>query len=295
MSITLFTCPKAFQGEIDVIQRNAVESWKALGADCDIVLVAAEEDTARMAAELGVRCTQDVETTALGTPLLPSVFRSAESLAEGDFLAYVNADIMLSRDFIDAIDQCRPYESFMMVGERLDTNIVGPVRFESKDAARDWFDRTRPNATTAGEEAIDYFVFRKGFFRDIPPFALGRTSWDNWILYYARSSGARLIDASQRVTAIHQNHDYTHAKEKTKDGVWGSDEAEQNRRLAGGNFFYLYDANYELLEEGIRPTASDEHIRRRMQRLKEYRPRRWRMLLTWTLRYRYCRRAYQRL
>ena len=97
------------------------------------------------------------------------------------------------------------------------------------------------------------------------------------------------------VTAIHQNHDYAHAKEQTKDGVWSGDEADQNRALTGGNFFYLYDSNYELHPQGIHPTRSDEHIRRRMQRLKEYRPALWNALLMWTLRYQYCRLAYRSL
>lgn len=288
--LTIFTCPKPFEGHIGVIQRNAIRSWRAMGPDCEVIMVAAEEDTEDVAREFGVGCAVNIDKTETGTPLLSSVFAAAEESALHDYLAYVNADIMLSSDFLDSVQRCMDHGPFMMVGERRDTDITEPVTFEDPASACAWFAEMRRRGSSAGEEAIDYFVFNKGFFADIPPFALGRTSWDNWILYYARSSGARLIDASACVTAIHQNHDYGHAREKTQEGVWRGDEAERNRALTGGHFFYLYDCNYQLTADGVEPTVSDEHIRRRMQRLKEYRPLAWNLLLNWKLRYFYCRR-----
>jgi len=57
---------------------------------------------------------------------------------------------------------------------------------------------------------LDYFIFPCGLFRDIPPFAVGRPAWDNWLVYKARSLGLPVIDATKMVTAIHQNHAYSH-------------------------------------------------------------------------------------
>jgi hypothetical protein len=36
----------------------------------------------------------------------------------------------------------------------------------------------------------------------------GRVYWDQWLAWKAKSTGAKLVDASRSVTAIHQNHDY---------------------------------------------------------------------------------------
>jgi len=55
---------------------------------------------------------------------------------------------------------------------------------------------------------IDYFVFREGFCLDrLPDFVIGRVYWDQWLAWKAKSTGAKLVDASRSVTAIHQNHD----------------------------------------------------------------------------------------
>ena len=42
--------------------------------------------------------------------------------------------------------------------------------------------------------AIDYFVYPRGMFGEIPQFALGRWYWDQWLVYRARRLGGALID-----------------------------------------------------------------------------------------------------
>jgi hypothetical protein len=55
---------------------------------------------------------------------------------------------------------------------------------------------------------IDYFVFPKDLWGTIPPFALGRAYWDNWLLYAARRRRAVVVDATPVVLAVHQEHAY---------------------------------------------------------------------------------------
>jgi hypothetical protein len=37
---------------------------------------------------------------------------------------------------------------------------------------------------------------------------IGRVFWDQWLVWKAGSMGAAVVDASEAVMAIHQNHDY---------------------------------------------------------------------------------------
>src|SRR6202041_150428 len=57
-------------------------------------------------------------------------------------------------------------------------------------------------------DAVDYFLFSRHLYRDLPPFVVGRVYWDHWLVWKARSTSVPVIDASADVLAIHQNHDY---------------------------------------------------------------------------------------
>ena len=69
------------------------------------------------------------------------------------------------------------------------------------------------------------------------------------------------------VTAVHQNHDYSHASGGAKEVVWTGPEAAANLKLAGGpdRQFTLYDANLLLTPKGLVPAAQPEHLRRAKQ------------------------------
>ena len=82
---------------------------------------------------------------------------------------------------------------------------------------------------------------------------IGRPGWDNWLLWYALSSGARLIDASA-IVAAYQNHDYGCHPDGEK-GVWHGEEAQNNCALLENHrkFATLDDATHLLGPEGCRP------------------------------------------
>jgi hypothetical protein len=68
--------------------------------------------------------------------------------------------------------------------------------------------RARTQGKQLSGDWIDYFVFRKGLYKELPDLVIGRVFWDQWLVWKARASGAALLDATDAVTAIHQNHDY---------------------------------------------------------------------------------------
>ena len=232
--LTFFTTAKPFRAHIGIIQRNALQSWKALHPDIEIILFGADEGAAEVAQEFGLRHEPHVACNELGTKRLNYLFARAQAIARHEILCYINCDIILMQDFCRAIERVRAaHREFLMVGRRWDTDITAPLAF----AHPDWQDDLRDLALRRGRrrtaEWIDYFAFSRGVYGpDMPPFVL-RVFWDNWLVWKALDSGKPVVDASRAVMAVHQNHDYSHHPQG-KPGVWNGEEARRNAQLAGG-------------------------------------------------------------
>ncbi len=250
--LTLFTTPKPFRGHIKTIQTNAIQSWTLLHPQCEIILFGDEEGTAEIASHFKIHHISRVECNEYGTPLISSMFKIAQETAHHPLIGYVNADIILLSDFVPALQRVL-WPAFLVVGQRWDIDIKEPVDFSRAD----WEKQLRTQLLEAGKlhppTGIDYFVFPRGQFRDIPPLVVGRAGWDNWIIYHTRRMKIPVIDATKVITAVHQNHDYSHHP-AGKAGVWGGAEARQNRTLAGGHrhVFNIHDSDWVLSSRGIR-------------------------------------------
>jgi hypothetical protein len=237
--LTLFAIPKHFRGHIATIQRNAITSWTHLTPRPEILLFGDEEGTAEISAELSLRHFPIVARNEFGTPLLDDLFRKAAEQASSPLLGYVNADIILTDDFCVATDCVRAkYEKFMMVGRRWDLDWREPLDFSQPG----WADAIREQALRANVQRpgnyIDYFVYSRGLCGALLPLAIGRFSWDNFLLWRARSEGAELVDVSPAVVAIHQNHDYSHHP-KGPNEVREGPERKRNRETVGA-WWHLY-------------------------------------------------------
>jgi hypothetical protein len=250
--LTLFSAPKAFQGHIGLIQRNALASWRALSPELQILLLGDEPGTAEAAAEHGAEHLAEVARNAAGTPRLDSIFCAAEQAAHHDLLCYVNADILLLGDLLPAVAQVsRALHGFLILGRRWDLTVEQPLTFDEPGRRQ-----LRLRLTESGRlhppSGSDYFVFRKGQFADLPPFALGRAGWDNWMIYAARRLRLPVVDATGAITVIHQSHDYAHLPGGQPH--YRLPESQDNVRLAGGRemIFTLHDASWRLEPDGLR-------------------------------------------
>ncbi len=254
--LTIFTTPKPFRGHINIIQRNALKSWTLLHPDLEVILFGDEEGAAEAARELGIRHEAHVERNELGTNLLDYMFGKAEAIARHDVLCYANCDIVLRDDFLRAVERVRAeHRQFLMVGRRWDTPITAPIDFS--DSA--WSDKARSFALSTNAQRdewwIDYFVFTRGLYTQaLPPFAVGRAHWDNWMVWKALNAKSPVVDASPVVVAVHQNHDYKHLPQGRID-VWEGEEARRNLALAGGRYHQrtIAEANMILCAEGLKP------------------------------------------
>jgi hypothetical protein len=165
----------------------------------------------------------------------------------------VNTDIILISNFMESARRVAGLkERFLMTGQRWDMDLNEPLNFST-----DWEERLRSSVKSRGKihtpTGMDYFVFPRGIWEDIPPLAIGRYIWDSWLIYDACVRGIPVVDATGVITAVHQNHNFSNTSQ-TSD-LWEGAEARLNFKLAGGwkNHFTVYDATHRLTEEGLKP------------------------------------------
>ncbi len=243
--ISIFTAPKPFTNpHIATIQRNAIRSWKAIGAD--VILVGDEDGIAEAAAELGVKHAPNVVCNSYGTPMIDSIFALGRELADKDLLAYINADIILLPDFNAAAERVtRTQSKFLIIGQRWDLDVRDDLDFTGE-----WVDRMQQEIKTRARRhprgGSDYFLFPKNVFEYIPPFAIGRAGWDNWMIYEARQKGWKVVDGSEAINIIHQDHDYSHLPGGKPH--YKLPETFDNIKAGGGKrtIFVLDDCDYIL-------------------------------------------------
>lgn len=252
--ITLFSTPKPFvDPHITTIQRNALRSWLRLAPEVEVLLVGDEEGVAEVAAEFGVQHLPQVACNNEGTPLVSSIFELIRLHSDSPLLAYVNGDILLLPDFVEMAGRAmQQADKFLLVGQRYDLDVSGPLVFGPQFASQ-----LRVDAIARGKlhppGGSDYFIYPREAFTDIPKFAVGRAGWDNWMLYHAYSQPWPLVDATRSIMVVHQNHDYAHLP--GGEMHYDLEETQVNVQLAGGeaNMYMLLDAQMELVAGVLRP------------------------------------------
>jgi hypothetical protein len=251
--LTLFALPKPFKGHFGVIQRNAISQWTRLYPKPQILLFGDEEGTAEIAQEFGLRHIPEVKRNQCGTPLLSDLFAQAHALASYNILCYVNADILLLGDFMKAVKQVASLRKrFLMVGRRTNVELDEPTIYQSPDQEARLVSLALEKGWLANPTWIDYFVFVRGLFETIPAFAIGRPFWDNWMIWRARALKAVVVDVTETILAVHQNHDYSHHAQGKK-GAQQGEEARQNGKLAGLGFCTIEDSTHKLTADAILP------------------------------------------
>jgi hypothetical protein len=274
--LTLFTIPRAFHGHLGVIQRNAIQSWLRLRPACEVLLFGDDPGTSQVASELSVRHVAHVQRNAQGTPLLNDLFAAAERAASYPLLCYVNADIILMADFLRAVRHVNDQEPrCLMVCRRWDIDLSESLAFHPG-----WEKEIAATVAQSGRRrphtAIDCFVFPPGLWKDIPPMALGRGTWDNWLIYGARAGNFPVVDLSDVVCAVHQNHDYAHQTHdvKSEADVWSTEEAKHNWTLGGGyaHAFSAYDATHTLTRRGLKRNLTPYSLYRKLAMLSVSHP-----------------------
>ena len=247
--LTIFSCPKPFKGHIDIIQRNALETWTRLNPKPQILIMGNEEGATEACRSLKVAHIPQVKRNSVGTPLMSSLFHLAQEHATSPYLCYVNGDIILTSSVSTTLEQLiRLQKNFLAVARRWGVDLKQPITF-SPDWEIDIENLRRNKGKLEHDAAIDCFIFPKALVKKFPDFALGRPMWDNWFIYNTRRQNIPVIDCTEVLSIIHQNHDYGHLKGNS----WEGPEADQNRKLAGGytRAYTIADSDYVLTKNGL--------------------------------------------
>lgn len=289
--ITLLSAPKPFTDpRIASIQDNAIASWTRLPG-VDVLLMGDEDGLERAADRHGVGQIGSVKRNELGTPLVSSMVQLAREQSQNATLCLINADIILMSDFVAAAEAVtRLNTKFVLVSRRWDLDVDGAIDFGA-----DWESRLRWAARERGvlhrPAGSDMFLFPRACFSELPAFAIGRSGWDNWMIFKARKEHWPVVDGTASFTMIHQNHDYSHLPGgETHHAL---PETEENIRLAGGDAAVRYtivDATHCLVDAKLsRPPMSYARFSRGVELLlrriffflppetieRFVRPRRW--------------------
>lgn len=250
--ITFLSSPKPFIGLAQENQVRAIRSWLAVAPDVEVILYGDSEGAHEVCAELGVRHITDVQTTELGIPYFNSIIEHARWNAKYDIQVYLNCDILLTASFFESI-KIIPFQQFLMIGQRIDLGEGVTVDPSSDMLVSQLADLAyQCKILLHGPSGIDYFAFKRGMWDGLPPVVIGRAGYDGALLAYCMRNRVPLIDATLKVLALHQWHDYGHTSNGRKEVWWGKD-AMQNRRLSGTMHSapLVSDAQWEIHDDHL--------------------------------------------
>jgi hypothetical protein len=196
-----------------------------LRPECEVIIFGKAEGVRELVDELGLTHIPDIACNQWGTPLVGAMLQAAEKYASHEKMALVNGDIIFTSDLLSAVSNI-DLPRFLLIGARWNLEKRLFIDFSSPH----WEKELRSLVRSQGclfPGALDYFVFKKGIWQDLPPLAVGRPGYDNYLVYAACEANIPVIDGTDLVTAVHQNHDYSHHKDGW-EGVWRGPEAESN-------------------------------------------------------------------
>jgi hypothetical protein len=247
---TIFTVPKAFADAATACrQRDAISSWAALAPAPDLLIFGDDDGIKDLRYQLGLRTVPSVAVDSTGIPIVSELFAAAEEVASHRHLCYVNSDIVLFDDFPAACSAAWTWRpDAILIGSRHD---VDNYASGGATAVERW--AARVSAIQAGEQTCmgtDYCAYPRGVFSAMPPFAIGRTAFDNWLIWRALDAGRPLVDLSEVVAAVHVRH--------RAAGEWESfmatSEVARNRELATlwQRTFTVADCSHRWTSSGVR-------------------------------------------
>ncbi len=266
--ISLFTTTKDFEGEYITIQKNALCNWRSISDEIQIIIIGASNGAKEAANAIKAEYIEDVETSILGTPTIPGLFKTAEKYAHYNILCYVNADILFPDNFSDIINiLSNQMGKIMAVGHRWDLKIHGLIDFDNFIERKKFWNNAKAKSHKHACTGIDYFIFKKGTLRNLPPLIIGRFGWDNWLLWKTRRMRIPLIDLSDNLFAIHQSHSYKGNNFNSALDILQSDEGKLNEKLTKGKRLNLLDTNYQIMNGKLVKKESREFINRNLGKL----------------------------
>jgi hypothetical protein len=251
-SITIFSTLKPSLNEhIQIIQKNALTSWSKLQPLPEIILFNKQSELNVPEIPKEVKIISNVKRNEEGLPFVNDMFFQAQAIASNNVLLYVNGDILVTQSLITTLQIVKNhFHHFLVVGRRWDVNINSNINFANSL----WYKSIEkiPDVKLHEPTAIDYLLFSKRYWFQIPPFTIGRAGWDTGMIYLAIKEKKPIIDATYNIRVIHQNHNYKHTQGEEKE-IWLGKTAQHNYTLFGGmlNAKNILDAGWIIANNKI--------------------------------------------
>lgn len=196
--ITAFTTCKPFLGEDDWRQQNSLRS--CLEFTPLVVLFGDDMGAKEVAENLGCTHVPDIESRD-GRPYINAMFKRVQALGPGNHFLYFNSDNVMrgvDRAFELAAEK---FPAFIFIGKRWGWLRAWPIN----DFDEFWPKHRKGRLHS--EWGMEYFGFTRGLFTNLPPFLAGWPGWDNWSVLRALQVHVPVIDVTQIVTCLHQEHE----------------------------------------------------------------------------------------
>ena len=234
--ITFLASPKAFRGTDAENQRRAITSWLLTQPRVEVILYGDAPGASRVCEELGCIHARSIDAAPSGVPYFNAIVKHAESRARHDTLVYLNCDILMSPDLPVAASALErtAWPHVLMTGQRVD---LAEGEIFDPEASAEWPQRLTVLADVGRARlhrpsGMDYFMFRKGMWSELPRLIIGRAGYDNALLAYCLRRRIPTVDGTHDVLALHQFHGYEHVAGGQK-AVFAGAEAQQNFSLNG--------------------------------------------------------------
>lgn len=263
--ITIFSTPKDFSGEFDLIQKNALSSWRNISDEIEIIILGRSKGAKAAAMAIDALYIPDIPLSDQGTPTIPGLFKFSENNGMHNVFCFLNSDIILPPDFFSSIQTVHShFGKFLAIGFRYNIDVQSTIDFSIKSKSQEFFIRAEQKAVKESSSAIDLFCFSKGLFKNIPEFAVGRPGFDNWLIWKARRTFTPVIDITNDAKIYHQNHSYNFRGFQSHSDILNSKEAKINNKLIGSNSLTLNDANWFLLKGKVIKKRDNEFVQRNL-------------------------------
>jgi hypothetical protein len=248
--ITILSSPKPFVGIDKYNQYRAINNWKTLSNNVEIILYGNSAGIDDAGYELNVCVVKEIKSTNNGIPYFGSIVEHASTFGKYDSQMYLNCDILLSN--LDTVISKIKFTNYLLIGQRIDLAegvIVEESNLNFKNIVNKLYEQNK--AKLHKPTGIDYFIFKRNQWHGIGEIVIGRGGYDNALLNFTKKMKFPIIDITNSVIALHQFHNYNHVIGNDNTVFYGS-EAKNNLRLAGNHsLLTISDSDYIFSNEQI--------------------------------------------
>jgi len=143
------------------------------------------------------------------------LFQRTLAYTEADFYCYINCDIIVLDDFCQTLkilyqkNVKNKTDSIFACGQRWDSDSISEVINFQEFSDEKILSIAKQTGRMHEPTGIDYFIFQKRTFSNMPDLLIARAVFDNLIVGHAvMNNNIDDYDVSSMCTVIHQNHKY---------------------------------------------------------------------------------------